>query len=123
MSPHEVVVNPATNKISHLVLARNEQDEDTGEWHADPEETLKKRCDFVISAFGSALTNPDVREALSCLEFDKWNSAPKVDPMDMSTSMPGVFCGGDLAGTAETAVEAVADGKLAAWSIHRYLQV
>ena len=29
---------------------------------------------------------------------------------------------GDVAGTAETAVEAVADGKLAAWSIHKYLQ-
>ena len=27
-----------------------------------------------------------------------------------------------MAGTAETAVEAVADGKLAAWSIHKYLQ-
>ena len=39
-----------------------------------------------------------------------------------STSLPYVFCGGDVAGTAETAVEAVADGKLAAWSIHKYLQ-
>ena len=27
-----------------------------------------------------------------------------------------------MAGTAETAVEAVADGKLAAWSMHKYLQ-
>ena len=32
------------------------------------------------------------------------------------------FVSGDVAGTAETAVEAVADGKLAAWSIHKYLQ-
>ncbi len=40
----------------------------------------------------------------------------------MKTSAPWVFCGGDLAGTAETAVEAVADGKIAAWSMHRYLQ-
>ena len=39
-----------------------------------------------------------------------------------STNTPHVFCGGDVAGTAETAVEAVADGKLAAWSIHKYLQ-
>jgi dihydropyrimidine dehydrogenase (NADP+) len=38
------------------------------------------------------------------------------------SSEPGVFCGGDLAGVAETAVEAVNDGKLAAWTIHRYLQ-
>jgi len=41
----------------------------------------------------------------------------------MTTSQPWIFCGGDLAGVAETAVEAVADGKIAAWSIHRYLQV
>lgn len=56
------------------------------------------------------------------LKFDKWNSAPEVDPMTMRTSLPWVYCGGDLAGTAETAVEAVADGKIAAWNIHRYLQ-
>ena len=40
----------------------------------------------------------------------------------MSTSEPGVYCGGDLAGTAETAVEATNDGKIAAWSMHQYLQ-
>ena len=57
------------------------------------------------------------------LEFDPWGSSPKIDPLTMSTSMKGVFCGGDLAGTAETAVEGAADGKIAAWSIHRHLQV
>ena len=41
----------------------------------------------------------------------------------METSERGVFCGGDLAGTAETAVEAVNDGKMAAWTMHSYLQV
>ena len=56
------------------------------------------------------------------LKFNKWGG-PEVDHMTMQTSLPWVFCGGDLAGTAETAVEAVADGKIAAWSIHRYLQV
>ena len=46
-----------------------------------------------------------------------------IDKQTMTTSMKGVFCGGDLAGTAETAVEAAADGKIAAWSMHRHLQV
>ena len=46
-----------------------------------------------------------------------------IDKQTMTTSMKGVFCGGDLAGTAETAVEAAADGKMAAWSMHRHLQV
>lgn len=57
------------------------------------------------------------------IEFDSWGSTPKIDPLTMTTSMPGVFCGGDVAGTAETAVEAAADGKIAAWSMHRHLQV
>ena len=47
----------------------------------------------------------------------------KVDTDTMETSERGVFCGGDLAGTAETAVEAVNDGKMAAWTMHSYLQV
>ena len=42
MAPKEVVINQATGRISHLVLARTEQDEDTGEWKIDEEETLKK---------------------------------------------------------------------------------
>lgn len=40
----------------------------------------------------------------------------------MATSVDWVFCGGDLAGVSETTVEAVNDGKTAAWSMHRYLQ-
>lgn len=121
MSPHELIINPATKRISHLILARNEQDEGTGEWIVDPDQTMKKRCDFVISAFGSALYSEDIKSALPGVKLNRWGS-PEVDPFTMSTSVPWVFCGGDIAGTAETAVEAVADGKVAAWSIHRYIQ-
>ena len=42
--------------------------------------------------------------------------------MTMKTSEPDVFCGGDLAGVAGTTVEATNDGKVAAWSMHKYLQ-
>ena len=41
----------------------------------------------------------------------------------METSEPWVFCGGDLAGVAQTTVESVNDGKQASWHIHKYLQV
>lgn len=41
----------------------------------------------------------------------------------MSTSVSGVFCGGDLAGVAQTTVESVNDGKTASWYIHKYIQV
>ena len=42
MSPKEVIINKATGRVSHLVLARTEQHEATGEWKIDEEETLKK---------------------------------------------------------------------------------
>ena len=54
--------------------------------------------------------------------MDKYNY-PVVDLTVMSTSEPGVFCGGDLANVASTTVESVNDGKTAAWHIHRYIQV
>ena len=38
------------------------------------------------------------------------------------TSEPWVFVGGDVGGVAETTVESVNDGKVAAWQMHRYLQ-
>ena len=121
MAPQDVVLNPATKRISHMILARTEQDDATGEWIVDEEQTMKKKCDFIISAFGSALYSEDIKNALEGLTMNKWGS-PEVEPMTMTTNLPWVFAGGDMAGTAETAVEAVADGKLAAWSIHKYLQ-
>jgi hypothetical protein len=42
MSPKEVIINEGTGRVSHLLLARTEQDEDTGEWKIDEEEILKK---------------------------------------------------------------------------------
>ena len=69
------------------------------------------------------MASDDVKLAMNGLQFNSWGTSPNIDPLTMGTSMPGVFCGGDIAGTAETAVEAAADGKLAAWSIHRHLQV
>lgn len=48
---------------------------------------------------------------------------PVIDPKTQQTSEPWVFSGGDIAGVAQTTVESVNDGKVAAWNIHRYLQV
>ncbi|KIH60631.1 dihydroorotate oxidase [Ancylostoma duodenale] len=53
--------------------------------------------------------------------MNKWG-VPEVDRNTQTTNVPWVFAGGDVAGVAETTVESVNDGKLAAWSIHRYIQ-
>lgn len=59
---------------------------------------------------------------MSPVELDSFN-CPKINQKTLqSTSVPQVFCGGDLAGAADTTVESVNDGKIAAWSIHCFLQ-
>lgn len=63
-----------------------------------------------------------VIKALEPLKFNKWG-LPEVDSDTMSSSEPGVFCGGDVAGVASTTVESTNDGKQAAWYMHKYLQV
>lgn len=63
-----------------------------------------------------------VQDALAPVTLNRWG-LPEVDPASMATNVPGVFCGGDVAGVAETTVESVNDGKTAAWNIHKYLQV
>lgn len=56
------------------------------------------------------------------LQFNPWG-LPEVNPKTMTTSVEGVFCGGDIAGNSETSVEATNDGKQASWHMHKYLQV
>ena len=63
-----------------------------------------------------------VIEALAPIKLNKWQ-LPDVDTTTMGTSEQWVFCGGDVAGVAQTTVESVNDGKTAAWSMHTYLQV
>ena len=65
---------------------------------------------------------PAVINALSPVPLNKWN-LPQVNLRTHQTDLPQVFCGGDLAGAANTTVESVNDGKTAAWFIHCYLQV
>jgi NADPH-dependent glutamate synthase beta subunit-like oxidoreductase len=45
----------------------------------------------------------------------------KVDPVTLATSAPGVFAGGDVAFGPRNLIEAVANGKRAALSIHQHL--
>jgi dihydropyrimidine dehydrogenase (NADP+) len=118
-SPFRVVRN-AQNKITGMEFYRTEQD-DNGEWIEDQDQVIKIKCDFVISAFGSSLTDDNVRAAMQPVRFNRWG-LPEVDPITMRTSEPWVFAGGDLAGQSQTTVESVNDGKQASWHIHTYLQ-
>lgn len=113
-------VNTRNGKIVSIEFYRTEQDEN-GEWIEDEEQVVRLKADFVISAFGSGLEDHAVIRAMAPVKMNKWG-LPEVDQVNMTTSVPGVFCGGDLAGVAQTTVESVNDGKTAAWSIHKYIQ-
>lgn len=118
MSPQSVILK--NGRVAGIKFFRTEQTE-AGDWLEDADQEARLKCDFIISAFGSGLYNTEVKAALAPLKLTRWGT-PEVNTVTMETSEPGIFCGGDLAGVAETAVEAVNDGKLAAWTMHRYLQ-
>ncbi|XP_030382629.1 dihydropyrimidine dehydrogenase [NADP(+)] [Scaptodrosophila lebanonensis] len=118
LTPRKVIVNDE-NKITAVEFCRTEQNE-KDEWIEDEEQTTRLKANFVISAFGSGLSDKDVREAMAPLNFR--GELPIVDRATLQSSDPRVFCGGDLAGVANTTVESVNDGKVAAWSIHCQLQ-
>lgn len=103
-----------------MEFCRTEQDE-SGRWIEDFDQTIRLKANFVISAFGSGLYETDVIEALAPVPLNEYN-LPKVNLTTQQTECEKVFCGGDLAGLANTTVESVNDGKVAAWHMHCYLQ-
>lgn len=115
-----IKVHLKASKISGIEFARTEQTE-SGDWTEDLDQTTRLKADFIISAFGSGLEEPKVISAMSPIKLNRWN-LPEVDSLTMSTSVPGIYCGGDIAGVAQTTVESVNDGKTAAWSIHKFIQ-
>jgi dihydropyrimidine dehydrogenase (NADP+) len=52
MNPKKIVLK--NNKICGIEFYRTEQSE-SGEWIEDPDQIVKLKADFVISAFGSGL--------------------------------------------------------------------
>nr|XP_008958791.2 dihydropyrimidine dehydrogenase [NADP(+)] isoform X2 [Pan paniscus] len=118
LSPRKVIVKGG--RIVAMQFVRTEQDE-TGKWNEDEDQMVHLKADVVISAFGSVLSDPKVKEALSPIKFNRWG-LPEVDPETMQTSEAWVFAGGDVVGLANTTVESVNDGKQASWYIHKYVQ-
>jgi ferredoxin len=85
----------------------------------DPDRELTLEVDSVILAIGqqpdfSFLSQDDGIELTPA-------GTIRIDPKTLATTAPGVFAGGDAAFGPRIAIEAVANGKLAARSIHDYL--
>ena len=113
-------VTAAQGRVKSQQFCQMEQD-DKGDWFEDEEQVVTLKCDFIISAFGSGLFSAKIKETMPLVRLSSWGG-PEMDVMKMTASEDWVFCGGDLAGVAETAVEAVNNDKIVARSMHKYLQ-
>ncbi|XP_044748959.1 dihydropyrimidine dehydrogenase [NADP(+)] [Coccinella septempunctata] len=118
LTPHSV--NVKGGKIISVTFARREQDEN-GQWVVDKEQLTTLKANYVITAFGSGIESQEIKDALSPIKLTKWN-LPEIDTNTLATSHQQVWCGGDLVGVGGTTVEAVNDGKVAAWQIHCHLE-
>jgi NADH-quinone oxidoreductase subunit F len=74
--------------------------------------------DTVISAISE---KPKIEFLKEIVELTEWGTV-KVDPGNLMTSRRGVFAGGDMVRGPATAIEAIADGKVAAESIDSFLK-
>jgi len=84
-----------------------------------PQSTTMRQADTVILAVGQSSTLPSLT-GLEGLEVTPTGLICAAD--DMSTSLPGVFAGGDVRWRfARNATDAIADGQKAARSIYSYL--
>lgn len=76
------------------------------------------QVDTVIKAIGQG-ARTDFLERIPGLELER--GLIKIDKQSGQTSNPKYFAGGDCINGGATVVEAVRDGKIAAWGIHRCL--
>jgi len=75
--------------------------------------------DTVIVAIGNK-PNPLIPQTMPELEMTRWGTIV-VDEDTMQTSVPGVYAGGDIVSGAATVILAMGQGRIAAASIHKYL--
>jgi glutamate synthase (NADPH/NADH) small chain len=77
-------------------------------------------ADAVVIAIGNK-PNPLISQTSPNLKTTKWGTLV-VNEETMETSTPGVFAGGDIVSGAATVISAMGQAKIAARSIHQYLQ-
>lgn len=106
--------------IECLRMRLSEERDSSGRRRPEPIEGSEHviECDQAIVATGQL---PDLTfcEGMG-FETNKWGLL-KVDPVTLATNVPGVFAGGDVVAGAGTLSEALAAGKRAAESIHRFI--
>ncbi len=122
-APVRVVTDPA-NKVAGIEMLRMELGEPdaSGRRRPVPIEGSEfiVECDQIIAAIGQYPKLDGTSEEQG-VKRTKWRTIA-VDDWTFQTADPRVFAGGDAVLGAQTAIQAVAQGKKAAWSMDAYLR-
>jgi len=114
-------IKGSQGKVSVLECSRmtlGEFDLSTRRKAVATEETEVIDCDRVIMAVGAVPALADITTVLETTGEE----TIKADPLTFSTSVAGVFAGGDAVSGGATVIAAIAEGERAAGSIDRYLR-
>lgn len=85
----------------------------------DEEETITVSCGTVLQAIGQSAEWGDLLKGTK-VELGRGGCAVH-DPLTFQTGEPDIFVGGDIGHGARFAIDAIADGKKAAESMHRFV--
>ena len=118
------VITDAANKVAGIEMLRMELGEPdaSGRRRPVPIEGSEfiVECDQIIAAIGQYPKLDGTSEEQG-VKRTKWRTIA-VDDWTFQTADPRVFAGGDAVLGAQTAIQAVAQGKKAAWSMDAYLR-
>ena len=114
----EMLKSPVEIRDDGVVFADNEVDEE-GKIHPIPHSEKLYPCTGVIVAVSQELGSSIMQ---STRNIGTQPSGLLIADEDGRTSRPGVFAAGDIAHGARTVVEAVANGKRVAETMHAYMQ-
>ena len=86
----------------------------------DEEETITVECENVLLAIGQSVEWGELLKGTK-VELNK-NGTAKADALTYQTAEPDIFVGGDVYSGPKFAIDAIAAGKEAAISLHRFVQ-
>ena len=85
----------------------------------DEEDTIEIPCENIVEAIGQAADWGNLLDGENVTR--RKNGWVEADPTTFQTSQEDVFVGGDIYHGAKFAIDAIAEGKLASESMHRYV--
>jgi NADPH-dependent glutamate synthase beta subunit-like oxidoreductase len=117
--PQAILGDNAVAGVEFVGVSRVFNDDGRFDPQFDPSKTMTLQADSVILAIGQ---QPDFE--FLCEEDGvalNPGGTVKIDPATLATTSPGIYAGGDAAFGPRIAIEAIANGKTAARSIHAFL--